>query len=123
MAERDAALYGERVGIQRATVVGDQDPLGEGRLQVSVASGGSAWATRVIPIAAFTAHHVAVGTQVWIAHEDDDAELPVVLGLVDPPSRAASLARDLEALGDAWDQGHAAGRADASGDATPNPYR
>ena len=38
-------------------------------------------------------------------------------------SAADALRRDLEARGDAWDQGHAAGIADASGDESTNPYR
>ncbi|QIG38494.1 hypothetical protein G5T42_02525 [Microbacterium sp. 4R-513] len=36
---------------------------------------------------------------------------------------ADALRRDLEGRGDAWDQGHAAGIADAAGQDTPNPYR
>ena len=36
---------------------------------------------------------------------------------------ADTLSRDLEARGDAWDLGHAAGAADASGTDTANPFR
>ena len=36
---------------------------------------------------------------------------------------ADTLSRDLEARGDAWDQGHAAGTADADGEETVNPFR
>lgn len=81
------------------------------------------WAPRVIPIAAFAAHDVAIGAAVWVAFEDDDPASPVVLGLLDPPARRDALARDLEALGDAWDRGHASGTADGGGGVTPNPYR
>lgn len=88
-----------------------------------VSSGSVAWARTVIPIAAFSPHPVPVGTGVWIAFESDDPDLPIVLGSIEPLPRAASLARDLEGLGDAWDLGHAAGIEDATGDETPNPYR
>lgn len=87
------------------------------------ATGSELWAARVVPIAAFTAHDVEAGVGVWIAFEDDDPERPVVLGLTDPPPRRGGLARDLEAMGDAWDHGHASGAADADGGVTPNPYR
>ena len=93
-------------------------------MQISIPSIGTvAWAQCVIPIAAFTAHGVQLGAAVWVDFEGDDLDLPVVLGLVDPPLRADALARDLEAMGDAWDRGHAAGTADADGGITPNPYR
>ncbi len=36
---------------------------------------------------------------------------------------ADALSRDLEARGDAWDQGHAAGSVDAAGGEAVNPYR
>jgi hypothetical protein len=36
---------------------------------------------------------------------------------------ADALSRDLEARGDAWDQGHAAGVDDGAGGTTPNPFR
>ena len=36
---------------------------------------------------------------------------------------ADALSRDLEGRGDAWDLGHAAGAADASGSDTINPFR
>lgn len=112
------------MGIQRAIVVSEDDPSGAGRLQVEIPSSGTTlWAPRIHPIAAFTAHAVATGSVVWIAFEDDDPGRPVILGLVDPPARRDALARDLEALGDAWDQGHAAGTADAAGGSTSNPYR
>ncbi|WP_141931952.1 phage baseplate assembly protein V [Microbacterium sp. SLBN-146] len=112
------------MGIQRATVVSDDDPSGAGRLQVEIpASGATLWAARVHPIAAFTAHGVAVGSAVWIAFEGDDPERPIVLGLVEAPARRDAFARDIEALGDAWDQGHAAGSTDAAGGDTPNPFR
>lgn len=105
-------------------MVSADDPQGQGRVQVLIASTGSErWAARVFPIAAFTAHDIAVGAGVWIAFEDDDPQWPVVLGLTDPPSRRDGLARDLEAMGDAWDRGHASGTADAGGSVTPNPYR
>ncbi|KAA9110209.1 phage baseplate assembly protein V [Microbacterium rhizomatis] len=119
------------MSIHRATVSSNIDPEGEGRLQVSdPATGSTAWAARVFPIAAFVAQDVPIGAEVWIAYEGDDPAQPVVLGLVHAPSRRDALARDLEALGDAWDRGHAAGAidADADGDGTgagaaSNPYR
>lgn len=91
---------------------------------MAVASSGSTlWAARVFPLAAFVAQDVPVGVEVWITFEDDDLSRPVVLGLVAPPPRREALARDLEAMGDAWDHGHAAGTMDADGGVTPNPYR
>lgn len=112
------------MNIQRASVVDAIDPEGHGRWQVSILSSGSVlWAPHVIPVAAFTSHEVEVGTAVWVAFEDGDASRPVILGLIDPPSRRGSRARDLEAMGDAWDRGHAAGTTDAAGGVTPNPYR
>jgi hypothetical protein len=112
------------VELLRATVIANADPQGQGRLQVRISSSGSVqWAPRVIPIAAFTAHDVPLGAAVWVAFEEGEPEQPVVLGLVEPLPRREALSRDLEAMGDAWDQGHAAGSSDADGGATPNPYR
>jgi hypothetical protein len=86
-------------------------------------TGLDSWAPVVIPLGAFAPHAVPIGAGVWVAFEEDDLERPIVLGLIEPPARRDALARDLEALGDAWDRGHAAGGADARGGSTPNPYR
>ena len=121
----DRTRYGECVGVHRAVVVANRDPLENGRLQVSFTSDGSvAWAARVLPVAAFLVSEVPIGAGVWVAFENDDPDRPVVLGLIDPPARRESLSRGLEAMGDAWDQGHAAGTTDSDGgSATLNPYR
>lgn len=112
------------MAVHRAIVVANSDPSGQARLQVEIASTGTVrWALRIVPIAAFTAHDVPIGAEVWIAFEDDDPDRPVILGQVDAPSRRDGLGRDLEAMGDAWDRGHAAGTTDAGGGVTPNPYR
>lgn len=115
--------YRERMAIQRATVISAVDPDGQDRVQVRLVTGRDLWAARVFPLAAFTAHDPAEGAEVWVGFEDDDPERPVVLGLAQRPARRDALARDLEALGDAWDRGHFAGTADAEGGETANPYR
>jgi hypothetical protein len=111
--------------LTRARVLEPLDPTGEGRLQVTVPSAGvTGWADRVHPLAAFGGADVEQDAEVWVAFEDDDLARPVVLGLVHAPTRGAALARDREAMGDAWDRGHAAGSGDeASGSDTANPYR
>ncbi len=120
----DRTPYGECVGVHRAVVVANTDPLENGRLQVSFTSDGSvAWAARVFPLTAFPAGEVPIGAGVWVSLENDDPDLPVVLGLIDPLSRRDAVSRNLEAMGDAWDQGHAAGTTDSGGGMTPNPYR
>jgi hypothetical protein len=111
--------------LTRARVLDPVDPEGEGRLQVAVPSTGvTSWAPRVHVLAAFGGGDVERDAEVWVVFEDDDQARPVVLGLVHAPTRRAALARDREALGDAWDLGHAAGASDeASGGDTANPYR
>lgn len=110
------------MGIQRAIVVSTDDPEGRDRVQVRTAA-GVLWAARVFPLAALSAHEPAVDAEVWVDFEGGDPGRPVILGLVQRPARRDALARDLEALGDAWDRGHFAGEADAGGGETANPYR
>lgn len=111
------------MAIQRAIVVSVTDPEGGDRVQVRLGTGVDVWAARVFPLAAFGAHDPAEGAEVWIDFEGDDPARPVILGLTGRPARRDALARDLEALGDAWDRGHFAGTADADGGETANPYR
>jgi uncharacterized protein involved in type VI secretion and phage assembly len=112
------------MGVHRAEVIAADDPSRHGRVRIRIPHIGSdSWAPVAIPPAAFAPHPVPVGAGVWVAFEDDDLDRPIVLGLIEPLARRDALARDLEALGDAWDRGHAAGGADARGGTTPNPYR
>ncbi|MCT9819579.1 phage baseplate assembly protein V [Microbacterium sp. W1N] len=119
------------MAVHRAQISAADDPERQGRLQITIpTTGAQLWARAVVPFAAFATPLAEVGALVWVAYEDDHPDAPVVLGLVDPPPRTSTRARDLEALGDAWDRGHAAGAADADGTGpgdtpgdTPNPYR
>jgi 8-oxo-dGTP diphosphatase len=60
----------------------------------------------------------------WITREDADVlEVAPLARRYFLPAAAPAPSLTREALGDAWDQGHAAGASDAAGTDTPNPYR
>lgn len=111
--------------IVRAVAQGDPDPEGRGRVRVKIPNQGvTMWADRVFPLTPFGDVEVPGGAAVWVGFEGDDGASPVVLGLVDPLPRSAARTLQVERMGDAWDQGHAAGSQDgAQSSDTPNPYR
>lgn len=78
--------YAGAVSIHRAIVTNNADPALQGRLQVIVpfVSGDAlSWAMPVLPLsAAATPAPIPIGATVWVTFEDDDADHPVVLGLV-----------------------------------------
>lgn len=94
-------------------------------MQVQLPGGGELrWAARAFPLTPYGDADIPGDVEVWLGFEDDDRDLPVVLGLVGPLPRAAARTLQVERMGDAWDQGHAAGTSDgAQGADTPNPYR
>ena len=120
-----AEAYGGGMTITRAMATGSPDPEGRGRVQVVTAPGdGPLWAARVFSSSGLGDAEIPAGAAVWVVLEQDDPLSPVVLGLVDPLPRTAARTLQGERLGDAWDQGHAAGTDDAAGRSdTPNPYR
>ncbi|MFS0732728.1 phage baseplate assembly protein V [Microbacterium sp. 1P10UB] len=111
--------------ITRAVAQGEADPEGRGRVRVEIPDEGvTAWAARVFPLTPYGDAEVPAGAAVWVGFERDDRAFPVVLGLVEPLARSAARTLQVERMGDAWDQGHAAGSLDgAQGSDTANPYR
>src|SRR3954451_9281881 len=71
-------------GLRRGTVVSTDDPLGRHRVEVSAAAspGTTAWAEQPLGADGSAPPEIAVGTAVWLAFEDGDPALPVVVGLV-----------------------------------------
>lgn len=104
-------------------MIDDQDPEGAGRLLVELAPGSASWARVVVPIGSYGPRSVAVGAEVWVAFSGEGGADPVVLGLVHAPTGHAAATLQREALGDAWDRGHASGANDGSAGGTRNPYR
>ncbi len=71
-------------GIVRAVVAQPTDPAGRGRVQVTMISPGSGsalWALTCLPPSSASAKYAA-GDTVWVAFENDDPALPVVIGRV-----------------------------------------
>ncbi len=69
-------------GLRRGTVVTADDPLGRHRVEVAVTTspGTTAWAERVGAPDGSEPPFLPVGTTVWLAFEDGDRALPVVVG-------------------------------------------
>ncbi len=75
---------GRSRGLYRAVVDDDQDPLGRGRLRLSVPAAGvtEAWAEACLPpVSIDLLAFPPVGSTVWVQFEDGDSSRPVWTGI------------------------------------------
>jgi hypothetical protein len=80
----DTATSGPVEGLRRGTVVEAVDPLQRHRVMVVVPALGeqAVWAERPLGPDGATPADLTVGARVWLAFEDGDRALPVVVGQV-----------------------------------------
>jgi uncharacterized protein involved in type VI secretion and phage assembly len=74
------------MSLYRGIVTDVADPAGLGRWSVEVPSVSTEplWALTVVPLGAGGVQPLEVGTNVWVAFEEDGFSSPVVLGSIPP---------------------------------------
>lgn len=74
------------MSLYRGIVIDVEDPAGLGRWSVEVPSVSTEpmWALVVIPLGAGGVQPLELGTEVWVAFEEDGLSSPVVLGSIPP---------------------------------------
>jgi hypothetical protein len=73
-------------GLYRGVVTATEDPIGRGRIEISVpeilGEGVTAWAALSAPLGVSSAAIPPLGVAVWIQFEHGDVTYPVVTGLI-----------------------------------------